>query len=179
MFVCSRTILLVSVVALSAPLVGQNAVNIGGKWTKSDTIDSANGTKVIIFSLPADEAELGRSPAIQIECNGDGKLIHAMYFADTELLAKDGDYANFQAPAIIPRLRVDKKSFKGLWDLLPDHKSAELDKKTLRAIFKGGDMQVRYTDKAYNNLLDTYSVSGANRHEIIKACGEHDWISEK
>ena len=180
MFVGYRTIVVLCAGVIAAPVFGQEAVNVGGKWTKSNGADPASGLKEVIFTLPADEAELGRSPSIRLECNGDGRLIHARYFADTELIAKEGDYQNYGVPAIIPSVQLDKtKHFKGLWDLLPGHTSAELDKKTLRAVFSGTEMQVRYRDKAYNNFVDMYTLPGLDRREVVRACGEHDWLSAK
>lgn len=159
------------------PSFGQEQPDTRGKWKKSDGQDPADDRKVVMFTLPADEAELGRSPYIQLECTGDGKLVHARYFADAELTAKDADNRNYGAPAIALKLRVDKKDVRVLWDLLPGHRSAEMDKKALRALFTGKSMQVRYVDRAYNNFIDFYSVEGLNRDEVAKACGEQKWLA--
>jgi hypothetical protein len=170
-----------AVCALLLPLLSLYAqeptpASAGGMWTKSDETFPSDGRKIVVFRLPAAEAELGRSPEIQLMCSGDGQLVQARYFADTELLAKDGDYRNYEAAAVIPAIVIDKKHFKGVWDLLPGSKAMELDKKSLRAIFKGRDMQVRYRDKAYNNLVDQFIVSGLDHREVVKACGNQGWF---
>jgi hypothetical protein len=171
-----RTSLLACAVLCGVSLPAQEPASAGGKWTRSDRQNPDSHRAEVVFTLPADEAELGRSPEIDLTCTGDGKFIGARYFTDTELLAKDGDYKNYEAPAIFPKVRIDKRSFRPIWDLLGDRKSTALDKKTLRAIFGGAQMQVRYTDKQYNNLVDVYTVSGLNKDEIVKACGQQGWF---
>lgn len=180
MSVSLRTTLLVCAIVLYGfPLLAQEMpVSAGGKWVRSEQQDPANGRKLIVFTLPADEAELGRSPDIELICDGDGKFVRARYFADTALRATDGDYQNYNEPAIVPKIRIDKKNFKGLWDLLPDQKSAALDKKTIRAIFKGSEMEVRYRDSDYDNLVDAFSVSGLDKRLVVKACGDQGWFQE-
>jgi hypothetical protein len=177
MLVCSRTLLLVCAAVFPVLLAAQDQppVSAGGRWIFSSQINPPDGRKVLVFSLPAEQAELGRSPEIQLSC-ADRKLVHARYFADTTLLAKDGDYANYQTPAIIPKIEIDKKKLKGLWDLLPDNKSMEMDKKSLRAMFQGSEMQVRYRDKAYDNLVDVFAVSGINKAAVLKYCGPQGWF---
>jgi hypothetical protein len=172
-----RTGWLVGALALGGLMWAQEApVSAGGKWVRSEQRDGGNNQKLIVFTLPADEAELGRSPEIEVMCDGDGKFVRARYFADTAVRATDADYLNYRAPAMVPKIELDKKKFKGLWDVMGDQKSAALDKKTLRAIFKGSEMQVSYTDKNYENLVDVYSVAGLDKREVVKACGNQGWF---
>jgi len=151
----------------------------GGKWLRSDEVDGPTSQKVVKFYLPADEAELGRSPSIELICTGDGKLVRTRYFADTELPATTGDYKRYDDPAFTPKIRIDKKvHFVPVWDLNPDGKSAEIDAKTVRAMFKGTEMRVRYVDKSTNNFMDSFVVAGLDIDTVRKACGNNGWFSK-
>lgn len=149
-------------------------VSAGGKWTRSEEPNPLDGKKVVMFRLKADEAELGREPEIQIMCNGDGKLIHARYFMDTTVRLNTDDTMNYNVPALILTLRIDKKSYKPLWDGLDPH-GIEIDNKSMKRILAGADVQVRYLDTNYNNLVDEYSPHGLDKDAVQRACGVHGW----
>jgi hypothetical protein len=151
----------------------------GGKWLRSDTVDGPNNRKVVRFYLPADEAELGRSPSIELICTGDGRLVRTRYFADTDLPATTGDYKRYDDPAFTPKIRIDKKVRLGpVWDLYADGKSAQIDAKTVRAMFKATEMRVQYADKSTDHFVDSFLVGGLDTGSVRRACGDNGWFSK-
>jgi hypothetical protein len=151
----------------------------GGQWLRVDTVDGPENQKVVRFYLPADEAELGRSPLVELICTGDRKLVRARYFADTDLQATTGDYAHYDDPAFTPKVRIDKNvKLAPLWDLSLDGKSAQIDRKTIRAMFKGTEMRVQYMNKSLDHFVDSFIVRGLDTVSVRRACGDNGWFSK-
>ncbi len=155
----------------------QEPAPAGGKWVRTDEIDPPTGDKVVVFTLPADEAELGRAPVFQLVCNGDGKLVHARYFADTPLRVTTGDYRHFQDPAMTPKIRIDKKkTIEPVWDIISGSKVAQIDQRTVRALLTANLMAVRYIDLQTNNFTDFFSPAGLDQKRLKRACGDNGWF---
>jgi hypothetical protein len=168
-----------SVVALCSILYAQERTNVGGKWVRTDEIDPPSGNRVVVFSLPADEADLGRSPAFQFVCTGDAKVVHAQYAADTPLRVTTGDYRNYYETAMTPKLRVDKKkTFSPIWDVFAGSKFAKIDKRTVRALLGSTELRVHFVDQNTNNFTDVFSPAGLDQRLLKRACGDNGWFEK-
>ena len=177
----SRSLFSLSVAFCLASLLcsAQEPTPVGGKWIRTDEIDAPTGNQVVVFTLPADEAELGRAPTFRFICTGDGKLVHAQYFADTPLRATTGDYRHYDEPAMTPKIRIDKtKTIEPVWDLFPGNKMADIDKRTVIALLQATVLRVRYIDKNLNNFTDSYSPAGLNQKLLKRACGDNGWFKK-
>lgn len=151
----------------------------GGQWRRAGIMDDPSSTKAIEFFVAADDPELGRSPQIQFICSGDGKVIRVRYFADTGLRATVGDYKNYEMPAISPKVTVNKKKrFSAIWDVNPDRKSANLDKKTIREMLQAQEILVQYRDREENHFNDFFVVGGLDKTALERACGNNGWFKD-
>ena len=177
-----RVFLAVCLALATVPCLAQDAPDgtpSGGQWLRTEEVDNPSNQKVVKFTLVATEAEMGRRPDIEVVCTGDSKFVRARYFADTVLSANAKNYKNYDAPALSPKLRFDKRTnFSPIWELLPDNRSALIDTRTIHDLFKSTELYVRYMDKSAAHFVDYYQPEGLDKKALERACGSNGWFEK-
>jgi hypothetical protein len=162
------TIAILTMIAAFAP-AQENAVSVGGKWTKFETEDKMTGEKRVKFDLPANNylANSDRRPEVMIFCVG-GKLKLADFHPNFRLSGPNR--ASFWGrPEMRVMVRVDNHHSKHNWKWVNGDFLA-MDEDTAREVLQANIFNVQFMTPDGPQIAE-FSPGGINLQMVRQSCG--------